>query len=109
MILNRRKFFKWLGAGTAAAVVAPSAVEAIESTVSRKDPWSNYTETNIPGSWSCVGRSLREGPCEYCYQTKLECGCTRGQCTCPVLQYADYSNFSQFAIQSSTDDMVKEA
>jgi hypothetical protein len=31
MALNRRKFFKWLGAGTAAAVVAPSVVKAMES------------------------------------------------------------------------------
>lgn len=31
MILNRRKFFKWLGAGVAASAVAPSVLKAAES------------------------------------------------------------------------------
>lgn len=31
MVLNRRKFFKWVGVGVAASAVAPSVIKAAES------------------------------------------------------------------------------
>jgi hypothetical protein len=110
VILNRRKFFKWLGAGTAAAVATPYVAKAIETPLSGKDPWSNYTEPDwSQTSCSCSGRSFYEGRCPYCEMHKLECGCTRGQCTCKVLQYSDYASFSQFAIAAALDEQVSKA
>lgn len=71
--MNRRKFFKWMGAGTVAVVVAPTA-------------------------------RLSEGP--VVEQSRMECGCIYGQCTCEVLGYNDYVNFSSFALAASMDKAV---
>jgi hypothetical protein len=43
--MNRRSFLKWLGVGSAAVVVAPAAVKAVEPSLS--DPikgWVSYSE-----------------------------------------------------------------
>lgn len=37
--ISRRRFFKWLGVGAAAAVVAPSALAVMEPSCARKSPW----------------------------------------------------------------------
>jgi hypothetical protein len=38
----------------------------------------------------------------------MECGCIRGQCTCKVLGYEDYKNFSTFAITASIDETMAD-
>lgn len=94
--MNRRKFFKWLGVGIAGAAVAPSLATPMGPGC-------------VATSCSCSGRSFWEGRCEYCQAHKLVCGCDRTKgCTCPVLSYADYSNFSQFALIASMDETVMQ-
>jgi hypothetical protein len=56
MALNRRKFFKWLGAGTAAAVVAPSVVKAMESLCVAPKPLA-YS-TYIMGKDAFIGKYI---------------------------------------------------
>src|SRR5882724_160465 len=83
--MNRRKFFKWLGVGTAAAVVAPSAL------ASCGDPWCG----SIAGEGIIPHDELHDswdGPSE---------SVVRG--------YADYTNFSSFALAAAIDDIVSQS
>lgn len=101
--MNRRRFFKWLGAGTAAVVVAPAAILPKESHV-QTHPWDYPAELD---NCSCSGRSFWEGPCDWCSTHSRECGCPYSKsCTCTVLGYADYSSFSSFALSSSIDESI---
>jgi hypothetical protein len=77
MILNRRKFFKWLGAGTAAAVVAPTVLKALEPLCVA--PKTVTYSTYIMGKDAIIGG------------------------------YADYANFSHFALASAIDESVANA
>jgi hypothetical protein len=76
MILNRRKFFKWLGAGTAAAVVAPTVLKALEPL--------------------CVAPTPKYVPITL---TDTSTGIV-------ISTYAEYSNFSSFATKAALDDAV---
>jgi hypothetical protein len=94
--MNRRKFLSWLGVGSAAVAVAPYAL-------------LNGEPVYVAGC-SCAGQSFWDGRCEYCNIHKMECGCDRSKgCTCPVLTFTDYRNFSSFAIASSIDSMVSQS
>jgi hypothetical protein len=77
MILNRRKFFKWLGVGTAAAVVAPTMLKALEPL--------------------CVA------PKTLTYTTYV-----MGK-DAIISEYANYVNFSDFALASAMDEAVENA
>jgi hypothetical protein len=79
MVLDRRKFFKWLGVGTAATVVAPSAVKAMESLCVAPKPTAY--RTYVMGK-----ETLFSYP-----------------------EYVDYANFSSFAISTSIDEVVEKA
>jgi hypothetical protein len=94
VIVNRRKFFKWLGVGTAAVAVAPATLLPKEPVVEQ--------------SCSCALRGSWEGECHWCHYNKMECGCIRGHCTCTILDYSDYCKFSSFSIASSIDEMVSD-
>jgi hypothetical protein len=76
MILNRRKFFKWLGVGTAAAVVAPTVLKALEPL--------------------CVA------PKTLTYTTYV-----MGK-DAIISEYANYVNFSDFALASAMDEVVSD-
>jgi hypothetical protein len=76
MVLNRRKFFKWLGVGAAVAAVAP------------------YVD--LPAVPACVAPKTVE------YTT-----CVLGE-DAFISSYADYVNFSDFAIASAIDDAVAD-
>jgi hypothetical protein len=85
--MNRRKFLKWLGVGTAAAVVAPSAIA--ECT----DPWCG----SIAGEGIIPHDELHSWNATTYYNTM------------GLDTYNDYSSFSQFAIESSIDQVVQNA
>jgi TAT (twin-arginine translocation) pathway signal sequence len=85
--MNRRSFFKWLGVGTAAVVVAPTPLTECD------DPWCG----SIGGEGIIPHDELHQiaGPA---YPVN------------PVLlDYADYEAFSTFVISSSIDDEVLES
>lgn len=92
--MNRRNFFKWLGAGTAAAaagvVVAPSVIEKI---VKPK-----------PSDCDCALRSFWDGPCKYHLEEWR-----RVQASGEIGSYADYSSFASFASKTSIDEAVGQA
>lgn len=81
--ISRRRFFKWLGAGTAAVVVAPSALAVCA------DPWCG----SIAGEGIIPHDELHEYPANISYYT----------------EYADYTNFSSFALAASIDNIVANA
>jgi hypothetical protein len=84
--MNRRKFFRWLGLGTA-VVVAPAALVP-EGPVC------------VETCCSCSGRSFWEGECDYC---------TAHPRPRPLLTWVDYQNFSSFSVACSIDPKVADA
>jgi len=95
--MNRRKFFRWLGLGTAVAAAAPSTLLAMGPAC-------------VETCCSCSGRSFWEGACDYCHENVMECGCNRTKgCTCKVLDYRDYASFSMVSVNESIDRMVSDA
>lgn len=85
--LNRRSFLKWLGAGTAVAVVAPSTLSSCE------DPWC--------GSIAGEGIIPHDELHGYHFDT------LKGDDV--ICSYADYSSLSQVAIAASIDESVMDA
>jgi hypothetical protein len=101
--MNRRQFFKWLGVGAAAAVVAPSAFatepSACVAPVCNLSDYGTYPWVeHKPYQCSCAGRSFWEGECEWCHAHPAP--------RQPIENYADYTNFSSIISVSSIDDPV---
>lgn len=98
MVLNRRKFFKWLGVGTAVAAVAPSVLTSMEPAVTGNVLVAQAIH-GMQLSCSCASDSFWDGPCEYCQrQPKVT----------SYNEYVDYANFSSFAIANSIDEAVND-
>lgn len=104
--MNRRSFLKWLGAGSAAVVVAPKAIEAVTA--------------NVPANeCDCALRSFWDGPCTF-HAKHPRCSVTcemyhdHNATYClvhdvqPKGEYVDYASFSQFAVEESIDKIVSD-
>lgn len=72
--MNRRSFFKWLGAGSVAVVVAPSALFTEGPACVAPPPFVDVPSLHVHS----------------------------------IGDYAEYTNFSQFAIDQSIDAMTKD-
>src|SRR6266851_5252438 len=78
--MNRRKFLNWFAIGAGAVAVAPTVI----------------------ASCDCSQRSFWEGLCEYHSIEFMKAS--------PVIHnYADYTNFSKFAVEQSFDEAVSNA
>jgi hypothetical protein len=85
--MNRRSFLKWLGVGSAVGAAAPSVLSSMGPACV-----ADYDDRSI--GMAGTDWDLEEHPAQYADTT--------------FGQYADYSNFSEFAVRSSIDDMVSE-
>ena len=78
--MNRRKFLNWFAIGAGAVAVAPTVI----------------------ASCDCSQRSFWEGLCKYHSIGFMKPSAVIGD-------YADYTNFSKFAIAQSFDEAVSNA
>ena len=83
MVLNRRKFFKWLGVGVAASAVAPSVIAECG------DPWCG----------SIAGEGIVPHDELHSYKPEIV----------SHNEYADYVNFSNFKLARAIDEVVAKS
>ena len=94
--MNRRRFLKWLGVGSAAVVVAPIAIAAAEPSMSGGFHYDVVKADAF--HCTCSARSFWEGRCDYCM---AHLGTEE-----PIKSYADYSNFSDMQLNAALDDII---